>query len=111
MAPIAWEPPAAMIAESNVGRFQAAHGIARFDDLVARSIADPEWFWDAVVQFLGLEWITPYDRVLDTSDGVEWARWFTGGTLNLASNCVDRHATDPATAPQTAIVWEGEEIG
>ena len=33
----------------------------------ARSIDDPEWFWDAFVRFAGIEWTTPYTQVLDTS--------------------------------------------
>jgi acetyl-CoA synthetase len=43
------------------------------------------------------------------SDGAPWAKWFTGGRLNLAVSCVDRWADDPQTAPQVAVVWEGEE--
>ena len=37
----------------------AADGIAEFDTLVHRSIDEPEWFWDAVVQFLGLRFDVP----------------------------------------------------
>ena len=70
-----------------------AHGIATEEELIERSTADVEWFWDAVVP-------RPRPRVLrarttavlDTSRGVEWATWFTGGTVNLAHNCVDRWA-------------------
>src|SRR5207247_5644641 len=69
---------------TNVGRFMAAHGIDHFDELVRRSIDEPEWFWDAVVGFLGIEFGTPYGKVLDTSDGIPWAKWFVGGALNFA---------------------------
>jgi acetyl-CoA synthetase len=106
-APV-WAPATSEeAAATNVGRFMAAHHIGDFDELVRRSIDEPEWFWDAVVRFLDLEWFTPYDYVLDISDGIAWARWFTGGTVNLAHNCVDRWAaSDPE---RTAIVWEGED--
>ena len=106
-APV-WAPAdSEQAAATNVGRFMAAHRIADFDELVRRSIDEAEWFWDAVVRFLDLEWTSPYSRVLDTSDGIAWARWFTGGTLNLAHNCVDKWA---ATEPErTAVVWEGED--
>jgi acetyl-CoA synthetase len=68
---------------------------------------DPEWFWDAVVGDLGLVFDQPYERVLDASGGIEWPRWFPGGTLNLATSCVDRWA---ASAPELAAVhWEGED--
>lgn len=105
-APV-WEPDPATVADTNVARFMAAHGIASFDDLLARSVSDPEWFWDAVVAFLGIPFSTPYSEVLDTSDGVPWARWFTDGRTNLAAACVDRWAG--ATPDAEAVRWEGED--
>ncbi|MGH8984220.1 MAG: AMP-binding protein [Acidimicrobiia bacterium] len=109
MSDLAWRPSPKLVAESNVGRFMVEHGVAGFDELVHRSIAEPEWFWDAVVRFLGVDFAVPYDRVLDSSDGVEWTKWFVGGRLNLAVTCVDRHADDPGRRDQPAVVWEGEE--
>jgi acetyl-CoA synthetase len=106
---VAWRPDTALLTDSNVARFMAAEHVATFDDLVARSIDDPEWFWDAVVRFLDLRFDTPYERVLDTTNGVPWATWFTGGRLNLAVSCLDKFADDPLTCDQVAIVWEGEE--
>ena len=106
MAPatsVAWHPPADSRQTTNVGRFMAEHGIDDFDQLVQRSINEPEWFWDAVVRFLGLRFTEPYDKVLDVSKGIPWATWFTGGRLNFAENCL-RHP-----GARTAIVWEGED--
>ncbi|MDQ1533747.1 MAG: acetyl-CoA synthetase [Actinomycetota bacterium] len=106
---IAWRPSAALLEESNVARFAAAEGISDFAALRDRAIADPEWFWDAVVRFLGLVFSKPYSQVLDVSDGAPWARWFIGGRLNLASSCVDRWAGEPVVSDRPAVVWEGEE--
>ena len=103
----AWSPPADAWATSRVGRFGSAHGFRSFTALRDASIADPVWFWDAVVQHLGLPFSTPYDTVLDTSAGIPWATWFTGGRTNLATMCVDRWAAD--TPEVEALVWEGEE--
>lgn len=103
----AWVPPADAWATTRVGRFGTAHGHHTFAALRDASLADPEWFWDAVVQHLGLPFSTPYDAVLDTSDGIPWATWFTGGRTNLAAACVDRWAADTPSAE--ALVWEGEE--
>ena len=61
------------------------------------------------MRFLGLQFVEPYSQVVDLSDGVPWARWFTGGRLNLAASCVDRWADDDAGAELPAVVWEGEE--
>jgi acetyl-CoA synthetase len=102
-----WTPDPAAVADTNVGRFMAVHGIAAFDDLLARSIDDPAWFWGEVATFLGIPFSTPYDQVLDTSDGVPWARWFTGGRTNLASICLDRWVDESPGAE--AVRWEGED--
>jgi acetyl-CoA synthetase len=102
---VVWRPDQALITESNVGRFMRAEHIDDLPTLVERSIAQPEWFWDAVVRFLDLRFDTPYERVLDTSDGIPWAKWFTGGTLNIATTCVDKWAG----RDDAAVVWEGED--
>src|SRR5205823_8379062 len=47
------------------------------------------------------------ERVLEDSDGIEWTKWFTGGEINLAHNCVDKWAE--RTPDATAILWEGED--
>src|SRR5207244_5244328 len=94
---------------TNVERFMALHGIADFDSLLARSVAEPAWFWDEVVRFLDIPFAGAYEHVLDDSDGVPWTQWFLGGTLNLAGVCVDRWADDPETCDREAVVWEGED--
>jgi acetyl-CoA synthetase len=52
-----------------------------------------------------VSWFAPFEQVL------EWelpnARWFTGGTLNVAYNCVDRHV-EAGLADRVAYHWEGE---
>ena len=104
-ADVVWRPP--LDGTTNVERFMAAQGIASFDALLARSIDEPEWFWDAVVQHLGVPFSTPYAGVLDTSRGIPWATWFDGGRTNLAAACVDRWAD--ATPDAAAVLWEGED--
>ncbi|MDH5316629.1 MAG: acetate--CoA ligase, partial [Gemmatimonadota bacterium] len=65
--------------------------------------ADRLAFWEE--QARALDWMVPWSRVL------EWkpphARWFVGGKLNVAANCVDRHLTGPRRN-KAAIIWEGE---
>src|SRR5919109_1771559 len=103
---VVWRPSADYIEHANVTRFMRANDIEGYDELVARSIDDVAWFWDAVVSDLGIEFMEPYERVLDTSRGFEWATWFAGGKTNLAHQCVDVWA---ARAPEAeAVRWEGE---
>ncbi|WP_435864266.1 AMP-binding protein, partial [Streptomyces sparsogenes] len=53
-----------------------------------------------------LHWDTEWTQVLDWSDA-PFARWFTGGKLNVAYNCVDRHV-EAGHGDQVAFHWEGE---
>ena len=59
-----------------------------------RSASDPEWFWEAVVEFLGLPFDRPWRAIRDTSRGHPWATWFVGGGFNLSRACVDRWADE-----------------
>lgn len=104
-----WTPAPELVAASNVGRFMAEHQFDDFEALRTRSIENPEWFWDAFTRFAGIEWDTPYSQVVDTSRGIEWARWFVGGRLNVAHNCVDKWAARDDWRDRPAVVWEGEE--
>ncbi len=103
-----WQPSASQFETSNVARFMKRHGIADYAELIARSTNDIEWFWSAVVGDLGIEFFEPYEKVLEDSRGIAWSRWFVGGRLNLAHNCVDRHAASPRR-DHAALLWEGED--
>ena len=56
-----------------------------------------------------LTWDTRWNQVLDWSDA-PFAKWFVGGTLNVAVNCVDRHV-DAGNGDKVAFYWEGEPEG
>ncbi len=88
-------------------RLMRKHRIATVEELVKRSTEQIEWFWEAAAKDLNVEWFKPYEKVLDSSGGIEWARWFIGGKLNIAHNCLDRHAK--ANRDKTAVIWEGED--
>src|SRR5271169_5692104 len=68
-----------------------------------RATKDPEGFW--AEQAKNLDWFTPWQRVLEWN--APWVKWFVGGKLNVAHNCVDRHAHS-ARRNKAAIIWEGE---
>jgi len=104
---IIWEPYGDYLEKSNVRRFMNAHGITTYEELIGRSTSDVAWFWEAALKDLGVEWDTPYDTVLDETEGFPWARWFVGGKLNIVRNCLDRHAAGPRAA-RPAIEWVSE---
>jgi acetyl-CoA synthetase len=66
---------------------------------------DPEGFW--AEQAEDLHWEQRWDQVLDWSDPPN-AKWFAGGKLNVAYNCVDRHVEN-GLGDRVAFHWRGEE--
>jgi acetyl-CoA synthetase len=108
--PFIWQPSREFIERTNVYRFMQRLGIATYQDFIRYSQEHLEEFWDQMARELGVEWFEPYQQVLDASRGVEWARWFTGGKLNIAWNCLDRHANG-AARDHLAVIWEGEDGG
>jgi acetyl-CoA synthetase len=107
-ATVAWTPNPAIAPESRLQRFVDRHDLGSYDRLYRRSIEDSAWFWGAVAADLDLDWFRPYRRVLDTSKGIQWARWFVGGRTNLTWNCLDRHL-GAGRGTRAAVIWEGEE--
>ena len=72
-----------------------------------RSINDPQNFWAEHGQ--RIDWIKPYTRIKDVSYSEKdlHIKWFYDGTLNVSSNCLDRHIEK--RGDQTAIIWEGDD--
>ncbi|GGS61003.1 acetate--CoA ligase [Actinokineospora fastidiosa] len=70
----------------------------------AEASADRLAFW--AEQARRLAWDTEWDQVLDWSDA-PFAKWFVGGRLNVAYNCVDRHV-EAGLGERVALHWEGE---
>ena len=65
--------------------------------------ADREAFWEERAR--ELDWFRPWDRVLEWQP--PFAKWFVGGKLNVAHNCLDRHL-GTWRANKAALIWEGE---
>ena len=78
-----------------------------YDDLYRQSIESPEAFWRS--QSESLSWFRPPDSV----SSADWEkldfRWFEGGRLNAAHNCLDRHLE--TRGDKTAILWARDEAG
>ncbi len=103
-----WTPTEEVLAAANVTRLMRRHGFDDYWELVRRSQEEPEWFWPAAIEDMGLEFSQPWDRVADLARGPEWATWFVGGELNIAWNCVHRWARG-VRADEEAAVWAGED--
>ena len=92
MSEVAWRPSTEAFERANVVRLMRRHGLGDYWALQQRSQDDPDWFWPAAIEDMGLEFSTPWEHVSDLSRGPEWATWFVGGKLNIAWNCVHRWA-------------------
>ncbi len=87
-------PPAAFVAQAHVTD-DSLHSAAR---------ADLESFWATQASKL-ISWQQPWDTVLEWD--LPYAKWFVGGKLNVAENCLDRHV-QAGFGDKVAIYWEGE---
>lgn len=93
-----FSPPAEFSASAHVP------SAAERDRLAHWAETDPDGFW--AEQAKSLEWMKPFDTVLDWSHEPH-ARWFVGGQLNVSANCIDRHLKS-WRKNKAAIIWEGE---
>jgi len=82
----------------------AANAVAQAD-LYERAAADRLGFWAEQARE-HVTWDTDFDEVLDFSNA-PFAKWFVGGQLNVAKNCVDRHV-EAGNGDRVAIHFEGE---
>src|SRR4051794_20241795 len=86
-------PSEELAAQANVG--PEAYDEAKSDRLA---------FWET--QARRLTWDEEWDQVLDWSNP-PFAKWFVGGKINVAYNCLDRHV-EAGHGDQVAYFWEGE---
>ena len=77
--------------------------LEQYREMYERAEREPEAFWGERAKLI--DWFEPPTKVL------EWdfphAKWFTGGKLNVAYNCLDRHLTQNLNKP--ALLWEAED--
>jgi acetyl-CoA synthetase len=80
---------------------------AKYQEMYARSVADPKGFW--ADHGKRIDWMKPFTKVENVSfaPGNISIKWFEDGVLNVAWNCIDRHLAK--RGEQTAIIWEGDD--
>ncbi|HEX9787679.1 MAG TPA: AMP-binding protein [Candidatus Binatia bacterium] len=105
---IVWQPTSEYMEPSRLKHFMNRHGIANLGELQQRSTHDLDWFWNAVLEDLQIEFYQPYSKILDLSRGIAWPRWCVGGKLNIVHNCLDKWIGTP-TQYRVALRWEGED--
>jgi len=103
----AWTPGVAERSRSRLLAAMKVWGHDSIESLHRASVDDPEWFWRAVVEDLGVDFDEPFDTVRDDTAGKALPQWFTGGRLNAAYLCSHRHAAGPL-ADKAAVIFEGD---
>ena len=93
--------PRALAATAHIGAQQYA-------GMYERSINEPEAFWaEQAEQFVS--WFRKWDKVQEWDFESVDIKWFSGATLNVSYNCLDRHLA--TRGDDTAIIWEGDDPG
>ncbi|HEX4984391.1 MAG TPA: acetate--CoA ligase, partial [Ilumatobacteraceae bacterium] len=81
-----------------------ADALVTSTDLYDEAAADDEGFWARQASEL-IAWSKPWDTILEWD--LPYARWFTGGELNVSYSCLDRHV-EAGRGDKVAFHWEGE---
>lgn len=90
-------PPSEFSANAHIKSFE------EYEELYNEAAKDPAAFW--AKQAESLDWFKKWDTILEWNE--PFAKWFIGGKLNVAYNCLDRHLTT-SRKNKAAIIWEGE---
>ena len=91
-----FEPPEDLAANANMKA-----------DAYDRADQDRLGFWKEQAE--RVSWAEPFTEVLDWTDP-PFAKWYVGGKLNAAYNCVDRHV-EAGKGDKVAFHWIGEPEG
>ena len=88
---------------------QRAHigNMEEYQRLYRLSLDNPDWFWGE--QAKAITWYHPWQQVFDADYEEVDFTWYSGGRLNAAFNCIDRHL--PTIRDQTALIWAQDEPG
>ncbi|MGD9857733.1 MAG: AMP-binding protein, partial [Planctomycetaceae bacterium] len=91
-------PPAEFAAHAHISSEK------QYQELWQRAKDDPGGFWGELAKS-ELDWFQPFDKAMDGK--MPETKWFTGGKINVAYNCLDRHLTT-WRKNKAAVIWEGE---
>ncbi|MGB2273379.1 MAG: AMP-binding protein, partial [Flavicella sp.] len=91
-----WKPKKNQIARTNISKAMQSLSVDTYQEFWSWSVEHKEAFWSQTVQNLGIVLEQPYSKILDTSKGVEKAKWLYGASMNIVDSCFQ--AQSEATA-------------
>ncbi|EGG42589.1 AMP-dependent synthetase and ligase [Candidatus Nitrosarchaeum limnium SFB1] len=83
------------------------HDVSNLQQLSTKANENLEWFWQEVDNYFGIIWDTPYTKVLDTSKGIPWSKWYVDGKTNIYKSSVEKFAKK--NPDKTAYVFVSED--
>ncbi len=95
-----FEPPPEFSANADIKSFK------EYEQIYNESAKNPIGFWESVAE--NLHWFEKWENALEWNE--PHAKWFVGGKINVAYNCLDRHL-ETWRKNKAAIIWEGEPEG
>ncbi len=90
-------PPVEFAEQAHIKSFE------EYEQIYDEAAKNPEEFWASAAE--GLHWFKKWDTILEWNE--PHAKWFVGGTTNVAFNCLDRHL-ETWRKNKAALIWEGE---
>ena len=100
-------PTEKQIEESNIYKFMKKHNVSSLEELSQKAKDDLEWFWKSVDSDIGIIWDKPYEKILDVSKGIAWAKWFINGKTNIYKSSVEKFAK--LSPEKIAYYFESED--
>ena len=82
-----WKPTKEVIENSNIFKMMQKKGFDKYQDFWKWSVTNKEDFWAETVQNLNIKLAENYTKILDTSNGVEYAEWLKNAKLNIVDSC------------------------
>jgi acetoacetyl-CoA synthetase len=94
--PIIWQPDDTRRRQSAMYRFMTEHDADSYRQLHQWSIEEPAVFWQALVEFCGVDFTKPAEQLLRQPGDMTSAKWFPGSELNFAAQLLRRRGSEPA---------------
>ena len=90
MSDFVFIPSEDQIKNSNLQSFMDKHKIVSLIELSNKAKTNLEWFWKAVDEDIGIIWDKKYEKIMDSSKGHPWTKWFVNGKTNIIKSSVEK---------------------
>ena len=106
----AWQPDGATVVHANLTQFIASRGLASFEDLHQWSVADPDGFWDEVIDKLSIQFVAPPTSARGSSDPTD-PDWLPNALMNIITSCLDHDPNSVAIISDSPVGLDATTVG